>query len=645
MVFWIALLLCSLLSPQQTLCLAEQGDSCQPLSVSFCQGVGYTSSTHPGGAPGFNMQQLRQIVETACSPLIRTLVCRVAVPECRSAGDTKPCRALCDRVKTECEPALRAQLLSWPAAIQCDSLPASNCVQAGDQGSPSPCQAITVSLCRDLPYTETLLPNVRGHHTQEEVHQEVSQFFSLVKVQCSAHLKTFLCSVYTPECVSGQARPPCRTLCEQARSDCSPILNKFGFQWPDALRCEAFTTESCKHFDLASPASPPLCQAITVPLCKDLPYSDTVFPNILGHRTQEDAGLFVSQFYPVVQVQCSAHLKTFLCSVYTPECVSGRARPPCRTLCEQARSDCSPILNKFGFQWPETLRCESFTTESCQHYGVSTSGGICEPINIPLCQGLSYNQTISPNLLGHRSQREAAVKMSFFNSIVENLCGTDVRFLLCLVYAPQCVAGEVRRPCRSFCQRAKSSCDRLIKNFGVSWPEELKCDLFPEESCLSEDNGSEVLSAEAVLRKLNSGGFSVRGKSLSLRTARLLLTLVDEDGSGDVSVLEFFRLEHFVAASRREYMEQYERRSPPSLSREQMQKLLQDRGFQLDDESFKVLWLDYSSAGGLDYDPFVAVLTKLHVLRDRFQARLMKLPCDCEIASFSLQQFLKSSII
>uniref|UniRef100_A0A3B3DZ72 FZ domain-containing protein n=1 Tax=Oryzias melastigma TaxID=30732 RepID=A0A3B3DZ72_ORYME len=92
-------------------------------------------------------------------------------------------------------------------------------------------------------------------------------------------------------------------------------------------------------------------------------------PNILGHETQEDAGLAVHQFYPLVKVECSPHFKPFLCSVYTPKCVLGRRQAPCRALCEQARSGCLPLMKRFGFEWPEELNCEGFTSESCEQVG------------------------------------------------------------------------------------------------------------------------------------------------------------------------------------------------------------------------------------------------------------------------------------
>lgn len=107
------------------------------------------------------------------------------------------------------------------------------------------------------------------------------------------------------------------------------------------------------------------CEQITIPLCTDVGYNQTFIPNLLGHRNQEDAGLEVHQFYPLVKVQCSAAFKPFLCSVYAPECTSGGVREPCRSTCVAAKQDCEPLMNKFGFKWPTKLECVHFSEESC----------------------------------------------------------------------------------------------------------------------------------------------------------------------------------------------------------------------------------------------------------------------------------------
>lgn len=119
---------------QQTQCSSNDRSNCRPFTSSVCQGLGYTSSLHPTGAPGFILQQVAQIVDTNCSPDVKTLMCRVALPECGS-DDTrsKPCRSLCEKVKTDCESKLRARRLFWPTKLQCETLPESNCVQVGVQ--------------------------------------------------------------------------------------------------------------------------------------------------------------------------------------------------------------------------------------------------------------------------------------------------------------------------------------------------------------------------------------------------------------------------------------------------------------------------------------------------------------------------------
>ncbi|XP_035991327.1 uncharacterized protein LOC105917773 isoform X1 [Fundulus heteroclitus] len=623
--------------------------SCKPVTSSFCQGVGYKSTRYPSGVQGYNLHQIGQIVQTACSPHVNILMCRVAVPECGSGDESrvKPCRALCEQVKKDCESTLSAKRLIWPSMLRCESLPRTACVQGPpDPITPAPsgtCEPITVSICEDISYTNTVLPNILGHRSQQEAGLAIHQFIPLIKVECSPQLKPFLCSVYTPKCVSGKPQPPCRTLCEKAQSGCGRLMSNFGFPWPDALRCESFTTESCEEslpFNI-----PGTCQTMTAPFCKDLPYTEAFLPNSLGHKTQEEANLALHGFLPLDQLGCSAQLKPFLCSVHLPKCASGKGLAPCRTLCEQARSGCEPLMNRFGLNWPENLKCEAFTTESCEQYGLRDNSRMCEPITIPMCQGLSYNQTIFPNLLGHASQRDAVMKMSFFNSIVQTVCSADIQLFLCRVYTPECVEGQVQRPCRSFCEKARRNCEGLMSNYGVSWPNELRCDAFPEEMCISENNRKEVLMVEDVLSKLKTGGYTVLGKSLTLKTAHLLLTLMDTDKTGDLDVVEFFKLEHYVAVIRREYVENYESRTLSAVTQTQMKKAIAFHDFKLDEETFRALWVEYSSQDGIDYDAYVALLTKLKILKDRFQAHLLNLACDCRVASFSFKQFMKSAII
>ncbi|KAL4624651.1 frizzled-8 [Arapaima gigas] len=102
------------------------------------------------------------------------------------------------------------------------------------------------------------------------------------------------------------------------------------------------------------------CEEISVPLCRGIGYNYTHMPNRFNHDTQDEAGLEVHQFWPLVEIQCSADLRFFLCSLYTPICLEDYRKPlpPCRSVCERARAGCSPLMRQYGFPWPDRMRCE-----------------------------------------------------------------------------------------------------------------------------------------------------------------------------------------------------------------------------------------------------------------------------------------------
>ncbi|XP_023955213.2 frizzled-7-B [Bicyclus anynana] len=103
------------------------------------------------------------------------------------------------------------------------------------------------------------------------------------------------------------------------------------------------------------------CEPITIQFCQQIQYNQTIFPNLLNHAKQEDAGSEVHQYTPLIKVNCSPDLKFFLCSVFAPVCtILNEPIPPCRHLCESARHNCDEILIHFGFEWPKALECSRF---------------------------------------------------------------------------------------------------------------------------------------------------------------------------------------------------------------------------------------------------------------------------------------------
>ena len=123
------------------------------------------------------------------------------------------------------------------------------------------------------------------------------------------------------------------------------------------------------------------CEAITVPLCKELPYNTTIFPNANEHLSQNDAFTSGIDLYKeLVTMNCSDYAAFFLCSYYLPICALNIAQPirPCRAVCEKVKSDCMPSIKRYRRKWPDHVRCEDlpvYETDVCVNPDSFVSSG------------------------------------------------------------------------------------------------------------------------------------------------------------------------------------------------------------------------------------------------------------------------------
>ncbi|CAF1586947.1 unnamed protein product [Adineta ricciae] len=78
------------------------------------------------------------------------------------------------------------------------------------------------------------------------VQLKINQFTALIAVGCSLELRFLLCSIYMPLCLANYSDsiPPCREVCERVRRPCESFYTRYGFIWPDALKCEQYPSST-----------------------------------------------------------------------------------------------------------------------------------------------------------------------------------------------------------------------------------------------------------------------------------------------------------------------------------------------------------------------------------------------------------------
>ena len=135
------------------------------------------------------------------------------------------------------------------------------------------------------------------------------------------------------------------------------------------------------------------CEEINIPMCKGIGYNATSLPNMFHHDSQEEAGLEVHQFWPLVEIQCSDDLRFFLCSMYTPICIEDyhKPLPACRSVCNRAKAGCAPIMSQYGFGWPDRMNCEELPKFGDQNNLCMDSKNGAEPTVSP------YSERFNPS--------------------------------------------------------------------------------------------------------------------------------------------------------------------------------------------------------------------------------------------------------
>ena len=105
-------------------------------------------------------------------------------------------------------------------------------------------------------------------------------------------------------------------------------------------------------------------------------YNNTAFPNLRNDEKLEEAVGVLGAFTALIESNCSAFTRDFLCSYHIPPCfpipntdLVLRLEGPCRNLCEKVYNSCIDLIIQQGEMWPEQLNCSLFPEPNGECYG------------------------------------------------------------------------------------------------------------------------------------------------------------------------------------------------------------------------------------------------------------------------------------
>lgn len=107
------------------------------------------------------------------------------------------------------------------------------------------------------------------------------------------------------------------------------------------------------------------CTDVLLSYCDDMPYTQTMFPNILGHKNREEAEagaeyLLLSVVESLLKGECNPEIRMLGCSTLAPRCEKDKVLKPCRTTCEAVRTKCNRAFEAIEMAWPYFLDCDRF---------------------------------------------------------------------------------------------------------------------------------------------------------------------------------------------------------------------------------------------------------------------------------------------
>lgn len=121
------------------------------------------------------------------------------------------------------------------------------CVTSQQLGSQIQCEPIKNSLCSNMAYKSTRMPNFFHDTNQIDASERALQLQDLVSSRCSQHVHAYICELLFPVCLEhGQEAMkkfeiyPCRSFCRRVKTDCEleivGLIDRRGLTNPDGAK-------------------------------------------------------------------------------------------------------------------------------------------------------------------------------------------------------------------------------------------------------------------------------------------------------------------------------------------------------------------------------------------------------------------------
>uniref|UniRef100_A0A3Q1F0Q7 Carboxypeptidase Z n=1 Tax=Acanthochromis polyacanthus TaxID=80966 RepID=A0A3Q1F0Q7_9TELE len=149
----------------------------------------------------------------------------------------------------------------------------------------------------------------------------------------------------------------------------------------------------------------PKCADLVLSYCDDMAYAQTMYPNILGHKTRSDAEasteyLLMSVVESLLGGECNPEIRMLGCSVLAPRCEKDKVLKPCRSTCEAVHRKCAHAFEGIDMAWPYFLDCDRFF--------VSDEEGCYNPL-----EGLGEQDEQADDFMDDPSLEQPAALMQF----------------------------------------------------------------------------------------------------------------------------------------------------------------------------------------------------------------------------------------